>query len=1056
MTYSIGRRLRLSVLVVAMLAVLLPLAQAAHAAPTPVFINEIHYDNASSDVGEAIEVAGPTGTNLSGYSLALYNGSSTQLNVYRTVNLTGVLPDHGVGMGTLSFAITGIQNGSPDGVALVRSGAVLQFLSYEGTFTASSGPATGMTSVDIGQSESSATPVGSSLQLEGTGSTYEDFAWVPAQANTFASQNTGQTFTEPILPDPTGSTTLVVNEIDYDQPGGDFAEFVEIYNLSTDPISLSGWTIELVNGSGGGASIYQTVALPDVVLAAGDYYVVCEDAATVANCDLDAISSIQNGGPDAVALRSGTDLIDTVSYEGDTAAPYTETSGSGLADSGSTPSVGISRFPDGTDSDVNNIDLLSVVCATPGEANTDSTVGCAPPLEVKIHEVQGSEASSPLIGEFVAIEGVVVGDYEGSWPNLRGFYVQEEDADHDGDPATSEGVFVFHGDEDEVSLGDQVRVEGVVAEFQDQTQLNFPSSLTVLDTGQSGLTSAAQASLPVPTLDHFERFEGMLVTFSQSLYVTEHFRLGRFAMVDVSSGDRLFQPTNVADPGAPAAAIQEANDRNRLIIDDALVNQNPDPIIFGRGGNELTATNTLRGGDSTTGATGIMTYTWSGDRSSGNAYRLRPPQPVETTPSIVFDAGNARPSSAPDVGGDLTVVSFNVLNYFLTIDVSSTGCGPDFGSDCRGADSELEFDRQRAKLLAALEQVDADVLGLVELENTPGVSPEADLAGGLSAEYAVVDVGGDGIVGTDVIRTGIIYKPGTVTPLGDPAVLTFALDPLGEPRNRAAIAQTFAENATGEVFTVVVNHFKSKGGSEIDNSGGECSVNPSYPDCDQGDGQGYFNATRTSASQQLVDWLATSPTGSLDPDVMILGDLNAYAKEDPIGAFEANGYTNLHSHFGNSYSYVFSGQWGFLDYALASASLLGQVTGAEDYHINSDEPGVLDYNTSFQSPEQIVKLYAPDEFRTSDHDPVLIGLSLDAIDARIAASPDRLWPPDHKYRNVEVSADDDGTGLDVLILGAVSSEPDSGINDDDVPNDIVVTGPDTIDLRAERDDEGPG
>ncbi|MDY7078053.1 MAG: hypothetical protein SXV54_14145 [Chloroflexota bacterium] len=143
---------------------------------TDVFVNEIHYDNDGADQDEAIEVAGPAGTDVTGWSLVLYNGNGGA--TYGTIDLNGVIPDQQDGYGTLSFPHAGIQNGAPDGIALVdSSAAVVQFLSYEGSFTATDGPAAGMTSTDIGVAEGSSTPVGHSLQLEGTGSIYEDFAW---------------------------------------------------------------------------------------------------------------------------------------------------------------------------------------------------------------------------------------------------------------------------------------------------------------------------------------------------------------------------------------------------------------------------------------------------------------------------------------------------------------------------------------------------------------------------------------------------------------------------------------------------------------------------------------------------------------------------------------------------------------------------------------------------------------------------------------------------------------------------------------------------------------
>ena len=723
--------------------------------------------------------------------------------------------------------------------------------------------------------------------------------------------------------------------------------------------------------------------------------------------------------------------------------------------------AGVRRLVDGVDTDT--VADWVIADFNLGSDNTPTAgTGIAPPspcvADIEfIHTIQGTGDASECVGDTVTIEGIVVGDYEGTSPALRGFYVQEETQDWDSDPATSEGIFVFHGNEDAVSVGDLVVVTGDVAEFQGQTQIGFPDSLEVAASGFS--VPPTEITLPLASVDALEAVEGMLVVAPQTLYVTEHFQLGRFGQVVVSSGDRLDQPTMVAEPGAAANAVQAANDLNRLIIDDAENGQSPDPIVFGREGDPLSASNTLRGGDTATGTVGVMTYTWAGNAASGNAFRLRPIGALDGF--LNFEGTNPRPASVPDVGGSVQVASFNVLNYFVTVDDGPNACGPGQDEDCRGADTDLEFERQRAKLLSALSKLDADVVGLVELENTPGVSPEGDIVAGLndlagSDAYATVNAAsaGGGVVGPDAIRVGMIYRPGTLTPLGGPALLNFSLDALGEDRSRTAVAQSFVENATGEVFTAVVNHFKSKSGSEIDDGGGECESNPTYADCDQGDGQGFFNATRTAHAQELADWLASDPTGSGDADVLILGDLNAYAMEDPIDALKAAGYVDLLAGDG-TYSFVFNGQWGYLDYALASSSLAASVTDAAEYHINADEPSVLDYNTNFKSDEQIEILYAPDEFRTSDHDPAIVGLVLDS-GFSATVSPDELWPPNHKYREVVVSGSDSvGNVLTVQIVDGISSEPDAGISDDDQPNDIVITGDNTADLRAERyADEG--
>ncbi len=851
------------------------------AIPSPtVFISEIHYDNTGADAGEAVEVFGPAGTDLTGWSIVLYNGNGGAS--YGTTALSGTIPDLGGGFGVVvvNYPVNGLQNGSPDGLALVSPTGVVQFLSYEGTFAAVGGPADGLTSTDIGVSEAGSEPLGLSLQAR-------------------------------LIP---GSSTRT------------YAEHI--------------WR-----------------------------------------------------------------------------GPQTATFGA-----------------------VNPVDDAPPPPPPP------------PPVVTKIAAVQGSGAISPLLGQVVTVEAVVVADFEGAAPNLRGFYLQEEDADADADPTTSEGIFVFNGSDNDVSIGQLVRVTGTVGEFQGQTQISNTTAIEVVTSAVAAPTPAA-VTFPLAAPDALEAVEGMIVTVPETMYVTEHFQLGRFGQVVVSSDDRLDQPTAVAAPGAPANALQAANGLRRLIIDDALNNQNPDPIHFGRGGQPLSAANTLRGGDTLTGATGILTYTWAGNSASGNAYRLRPVSPAEAPSAFEFVAANPRPTTAPEVGGSLQVASFNVLNFFTTLaDGNPDGCGP-VGAEqnCRGAFDVIEYERQVDKLVEAILALDADVLGLVEVENseladgTP-VDPLATLVDELNAvagpgTYDRIDTG---TVGTDTIRVGYLYRPSAAAPLGDHAVLDSSVDPrFDDARNRPSVAQSFVENATGEVVTVTVNHFKSKG---------SCPSSSTDPNADQGDGQGCWNLVRTAAAEALVDWLADDPTDVGDTDHLVIGDLNAYAMENPIQVLADAGYVDLAETFvgPDTYSYVFDGQWGSLDYVFASPSLATQVTGAGVHHINADEPSVLDYNTNFKSAGQIDSLFAPDQYRTSDHDPLLVGLALDAGDLEVTTSAPRLWPPNHRLRTVDLTATVDGASASVTIIGATSSEADSGLGDDDLPGDIVLVDADTVELRAER------
>jgi hypothetical protein len=179
----------------------------------------------------------------------------------------------------------------------------------------------------------------------------------------------------------TPSSPVVINEFDYDQPGEDEAEFIELKNINSASVNLSDYEIVLVNGdkSSPSVSIYKVIALPNSNLLPGDYFVICGNPVNVPDCDLDISPDsnfIQNGAPDAIALALDGDIVDTVSYEGSTAAPYTEGSGEDLEDNGEEPDVGLSRFPDGVDTNQNNSNF-SRRCLTPGQANVAEM--CAPP-----------------------------------------------------------------------------------------------------------------------------------------------------------------------------------------------------------------------------------------------------------------------------------------------------------------------------------------------------------------------------------------------------------------------------------------------------------------------------------------------------------------------------------------------------------------------------------------------------------------------------------------------------------------------------------------------------
>ncbi|NEQ20819.1 MAG: ExeM/NucH family extracellular endonuclease [Microcoleus sp. SIO2G3] len=567
-----------------------------------------------------------------------------------------------------------------------------------------------------------------------------------------------------------------------------------------------------------------------------------------------------------------------------------------------------------------------------------------------IYTIQGTGDASPFAGNNLTYttEGVVVGDFQGS-TGLNGFYIQ--DATGDADSATSDGIFVFAPNSIDVNVGDVVRVTGEVSEFFNLTQIDTLSSLSVVG---SGSVTPTALDLPVSAVSDLESYEGMLVTFPETLTVTENFNLARFGQVSLSADGRLFNPTNFIDPTdmptsgtendennvAAVTEQQNLNNTRQILLDDGSNSQNPTSIPY------LNADNTLRNGDTTTNLTGVLDYGF-GD------YRLQP------TVTPTFEQTNPRTAAPEEVGGNVKVASFNVLNYF-----NGDGMGGGFPTS-RGASSAVEFERQSDKIVSAIAAIDADVVGLIEVENDGdgADSAIAELVNRLNTflgapVYDYIRDPATG-VGTDEIKTAFIYKPDVVTPLGQ------SLSDTDDIYNRFPVAQTFILNSNGETFTPVVNHFKSKSGT------GEGL------DADQGDGQGAFNFTRVQQAEALLGFVDDLKTSTGDSDVLVIGDLNAYGEEDPIDVLRNGGLTDEIERFvENPYSFVFDGQSGYLDHALTTSTLSPQVSGVTEWHINADEPRILDYNLEFKGANASPDLYTPTPYRSSDHDPVIIGLDL--------------------------------------------------------------------------------
>jgi uncharacterized protein len=791
-------------------------------------------------------------------------------------------------------------------------------------------------------------------------------------------------------------------------------DYVELFNASTAPVDVSGWSVQYASATGSGTFASNGVsALPAGTVIAARSYVLVALGPTAAGTALPSPLISGAAGTNLSSSNGKVVLVNTstgLACNGSTAQPCTPAQAAQIVDlvgygsanffeGAAAPVLNASsallRAAEGcTDSD-NNASDFALGAPTPRTSAsapaTCSGGGGGGPTVVAIPAIQGTGITSPRVGTSVTTEGVVTAVF----PGLRGFYLQ--DPSGDGDPLSSDGIFVFEANSPlGVAVGERIRITANVVEFAgftgnpSVTQLSSPSGLTRLGTGS---VTPTPISLPETTEGDLERYEGMLVRITNALSVSQNFFQGRYGQVSLAAQGRLIKPTQLFRPGTPQAMAQaEENARRRIVLDDGSASEsffsgveNPNPIPY------IGADNTLRAGDTVADLTGVIDFGRITSATGAEAivdYKLHPTVPP------VFTRVNNRNATPPAVGGSLKVASFNVLNYFTTFGDgtsasggSGLGCLPgNTAADCRGADNATEFARQRNKIIAALAALNADVVGLIELQRNGNVAVQ-NLVDGLNAvlgagTYAVVPDPATG-VGTDAIKVGFIYKPASV------ALVGAALSDTSAVHDRPPVAQTFravAAPLNNARFSVIVTHFKSK----------RCN-DAAGLDLDAGDGQGCYNERRKQQAQALLTFASSVQAAAADNDVLLVGDLNSYAQEDPIDLLVQAGWANQLLRFAptpaSSYSFVFDGEQGALDHALASPSLAPQITGAADWHINADEPSVIDYNTESKPQD----FYTPTPYRSADHDPLVVGLALapplTAQTITFAALADRPYSP---------------------------------------------------------------
>ncbi len=934
---------------------------------TSVFINEFHYDNSNADTNEFIEIAGPAGTDLSGWSIVLYNGNGNAS--YNTQTLSGTIPDLGNGFGTVvvNYPSNGIQNGAPDGIALVdNNNTVVQFLSYEGSFTAVGEPADGLNSIDIGVSETSSTPVGFSLQLTGTGSVFEDFSWSAPADDTPGAFNNGQSFGDGSSP----ATNIIINEIDADTPSVDAAEFIELYDGGVGNTSLDGLVIVLYNGNGD--TSYAAFDLDGFSTNAEGYFVLGNSG--VANVGLVFNNNTLQNGADAVALYIGnasdfpngtaittTNLIDAVVYDtnGDDDPGLLPLLNSGqpqVNEGGGTngsDNDSIQRIPNGGGG-ARNTDSFVAQAPTPGTENQTVTVTLTP-----IYDIQGAGHTSALVGQGVSTTGIVTA------VDSNGFYLQ--DPNGDGNNATSDAIFVFTSSAPSVVVGDEVQVEGTVSEFTpgggstrnlSTTQISGSLNITTLSSGNTlpAATIIGNGNRIPPSenidddafgefdpvndgIDFFESLEGMRVTAKNLVAVSGTNRFGEiFAVVDNGAN-----ATGISDRGTLNISPDDFNPEKIQIDEDSGVFDFAFPNV-----------NT---GDLLGDVTGVVSY------SFGNFEIL----PTEDFTGNIQSA-NLQPESTTlgSTTDQLTVVSYNVLN----LDAN------DGDGDTDVADGR--FDTIAQQIVNNLNA--PDIIGLQEIQDNSGSADDSTIAADQTLQElvdAIAQAGGptyefidNTFIGNNVsggqpggnIRTAFLYNPNRVN-LVDGSVQAIGSQDSGEVFNgaRLPLAATFEFN--GEEVTVVNNHFSSKGGSApILGVEQDFTARQEEPTVN-----GSLNERRQQA-QAVNNFVDGVLANDANTNIVVLGDFNEFEFVSPLNivsgtTVSTNGgqdtapggaavLTNLTNTIPEDerYSFIFQGNSQQLDHVLVSDSLTANA-----------EIDIVHVNTEFAATAS----------RASDHDPIV-------------------------------------------------------------------------------------
>jgi predicted extracellular nuclease len=827
----------------------------------------------------------------------------------------------------------------------------------------------------------------------------------------------------------TGGTDVVISEV-YGAGGNSGAvrnaDYVELYNPTDAAISVADDYIHYrsATGTSGGTPFRLSGSVP----AHGHYLI--QMSTTGANGTAlptpdagPAGFSMAAGGGQAYLLSQSTAIttsgdmknvagvIDMVGA--DTASSFETTP----TDDPASPTKSLDRSATGADTDNNQADF-SLQDPSPENSNPVTQ----PPTEHTIAEIQGSGDTSPFVGDPVITEGVVTAAYP-----TGGFfgYVLQTDGTGSGDDATpgaSDAIFVHQpsGDVD-VQVGDYVQVTGDVSEFFGLTELSVDAAdVEDLGTPPLGGVQARQMTYPTTAAGR-EAHESELIDPTDRFTVSDNFDTNGFGEIGLATGDhQLWQPTDLYNPNiepAQVAAVQADNFARGVVLNDGSSwnylssPHNNDHMAW------LTPENPVRiGSTATLHQPMILDY-------RNNLWELQPTSQVtgDGHEWATFSDTRTANQAPQDVGGDIKLGTFNVLNYFNTTGedwvaeggghtctyfkdragdpVGDHNCAPNGprgaaessdGTDL--ADPKADLERQVAKEVKAINTMDADILSLEEIENSVALGETdrddalASLVDALNAAagttrwaYAPSPDAADlpPLAQQDVIRTAFIYNPSTVSLVGPSKVLTDKSGP-GQPFEdaREPLAQEFKRKGAldSDGFLVVVNHFKSKGSGP-----------------DDGTGQGLSNPARIQQARALADFAKATAQADGTKRIFLVGDFNSYTQEDPMQVLYQNGFVNQPSDDARDTSYEFDGQAGSLDHVLANTAAGNLITGRDVWQINAEESVGFEYS---RYNYNATLLYQDNQFRASDHNPELVGLdvpfSQQDSSVTATAAPDRV------------------------------------------------------------------